>query len=100
MKRISAEFAVRFANGNRQNRAVGFAPIATRPNISTAVVGRVGIRLKPAAFVRLALTVGFGHRVCGAAVGQNTMLGMKKIRVRVFHNLERECSIQTRSDFW
>ena len=64
-------------------QAAGFVPIATRPNISTAVVGRVGILLKPAAFARPALTVGVGHRVCGAAVGRGTMIGIKKIKIKV-----------------
>jgi len=63
-------------------QAAGFVPIATRPNIFTAVVGRVGIRLKPAAFARHALTVGVGHRACTAAVGRGTTIGMKKIKVK------------------
>lgn len=62
-KLILREFAVRCVNGRQMLQAVGVAPIATRPNTFMAVVGRVGIRLKLAAFVRLALIVGVGHRV-------------------------------------
>ena len=63
MKRISAEFAVPFANGSRQNRAVGFALTATRPNIFTAVAALIGTLLKHAENVRRALINGVGHRV-------------------------------------
>jgi len=51
----------------------------TRPNIFTAAATRVGIHSKPAGFVRAALIAGFGRRVCGAANGRVTKIGMKKI---------------------
>lgn len=81
-KQISGEFVVHCVNGNQPLRAVGCALIATRPNTFSAVVGRVGILLKLAAFVRLALIVGVGHRVCVATVGRNTTIGMKSIQVK------------------
>lgn len=90
--RISDGFAVRTASGNRQNRADGFVPTAMPPNIFTVAVVQYGILLKPAVFARLALIVGVGHRVCIAAIGRDTTIGMKKIKAKVFHNCVSLCS--------
>lgn len=70
--------AVHIVNGSRVNQAAGSASIAITPNISTADAGRVGIRSTPAAFVRAALTGGFGHRAFAVRNGRDTLIGMKK----------------------
>lgn len=77
-KRNSPAFAARIANGSRTNRAAGFAVIAIIPNIFTTAVLRAGILLQPKAFVRAALTDGFGHRVCAVRNGRGMKIGMKK----------------------
>ena len=99
MKRISAGFAVRCVSGSQILRAVGFAQTVIFPNISMAAASRVGILLKHADFVRAAVIDGVGHRVCAAAVGRVTMIGMKKIKAKVSRSRQREFSIQIHSDF-
>ena len=71
-------FAVRIASGSRPNQAAGFVPTAITRNIFTAAAERPGILLKPAAFVPVAITAGFGLRACAAPNGRGTKIGMKK----------------------
>jgi len=81
-RRISTEFVALCANGRPINRANGFAPIATRPNFSTAVAAIFGIHSKLAENARRALINGVGLRVYDARVGRATKIGMnKKLRL-------------------
>ena len=75
--RITAEFDVLCANGRPRNRAVGVAPTRTRPNFFTVVAGRCGILLKHAENVPFVGINGVGRRVCAAADGRATKIGMK-----------------------
>lgn len=75
---MNGGFAVRSANGRPPNRAFGFAPTRTRPNIFTAVAARCGILSKHAENVRFAVINGVGHRVCDAADGRATKIGINK----------------------
>ena len=81
---ISAGFAVLCANGSRQKRAAGVAPIAVSRSFISAAATHFGIRLKPAARVPAAIISGAGHRVCVAEAGLCTQIGTKAKRTN--HN--------------
>ena len=76
-------FVARIAAGDPGNQAAGFATIAITRNIFTAAVLRAGTLLKPAAFVRAALTNGFGRRVFAARNGRVTKSGMPKMKIKL-----------------
>lgn len=86
MQRILNAFDALCANGRRQNRVNGFAPIAMRRNSSTAIAEQCGIRLKLAEDVQRALINGVGLRVCNAAVGRATKIGMKMKILKQTHS--------------
>ena len=78
LKTVFRRFAVRIADGSPMRQAVGFVLIATRRNFFIIRAARCGIHLKRAANVRAVITNGVGLRVCDAAVGRVTNIGMRK----------------------
>ena len=83
---ISAGFAALCANGSRQKRAAGAAPIADFLNFISAAATHFGIRLKPAARVPAAVISGAGHRVCAAKAGLCTQIGTQAKRTNYNEN--------------
>ena len=95
---ISAGFAALCANGSRQKRAAGAAPIAVSRNFISAAATHFGIRLKPAARAPAAVICGAGLPVCDAKAGLCTQIGTQAKRTNHNEN-PRNRAARSSSDF-